>query len=296
MARLVRNGLLTRTGRGTFVLTEHLEQLSVWPAFALRSRAFLAACGSNAVATGASAAAIWGLPMLGRPPQRPTAARVAGSDRCGSGTSSPYGLIHATSVPASYVTERHGTRTADRCWAAVDVARRSTRVGLVAADAVVRGGVDRTEMADIVRHMRRWPGAVRARWVTKRADGRSESPLESLGRHGLLVAGVPLPLSNVWVGPGYPLYRVDHLWPDHGVVAEADGGLKYRGSDPADVVTAEKEREQYLRRELGLDVWPYDWELALRRPARLATLARQVLASNPMRETPVQWWRERHGT
>src|SRR5690625_7467846 len=49
MARLVRNGLLTRTGRGTFVLTEHLEQLSVWPAFALRSRAFLAACGSNEI-------------------------------------------------------------------------------------------------------------------------------------------------------------------------------------------------------------------------------------------------------
>lgn len=63
--RGVRNGLLTRTGRGTFVLTEHLEQLSAWPAFALRSRAFLAACGPNTVATGASATAIWTMPMLG---------------------------------------------------------------------------------------------------------------------------------------------------------------------------------------------------------------------------------------
>lgn len=83
---------------------------------------------------------------------------------------------------------------------------------------------------------------------------------------------------------------------DHGVVAEADGGLKYRGSDPVDVVTAEKEREQYLRRELGLDVWRDDWALALRRPVRLAALARQVLTANPMREAPVQWWRDRCAT
>jgi hypothetical protein len=65
------------------------------------------------------------------------------------------------------------------------------------------------------------------------ADGRAESALESLGRLTCIDGGLPVPLSNVWVGPGYPLYRLDHLWAYHWLAAEGDGALKYRGRDPA---------------------------------------------------------------
>ncbi|MGH8776770.1 MAG: hypothetical protein ACRDWI_17000 [Jiangellaceae bacterium] len=99
-----------------------------------------------------------------------------------------------------------------------------------------------------------------------------------------------MPLSNVWVGDGYPLYRVDHLWPYHWVVGEGDGALKYNGRlDAAHVVEAEKER-QWALRELGLDVVRYGWDLAARRRGDLAMRFGQVLADNPARSEPVPWW------
>jgi len=92
------------------------------------------------------------------------------------------------------------------------------------------------------------------------------------------------------VGDGYPLYRLDHLWPHHWVAAEGDGALKYNGrDDAAAVVKAEKEREWALRR-LGLDVVRYDWELAAHRRDELAARFQAVLAPNPVRPEPMQWW------
>jgi hypothetical protein len=113
--------------------------------------------------------------------------------------------------------------------------------------------------------------------------------LETLGRLGCVEGGLPVPLSNVWVGPGYPLYRLDHLFPWHWVAMEGDGALKYDGPTAATVVQAEKEREWFLRR-LGLEVMRYGWDLAYRRRAELTARVASVLAANPPRPQPIQWW------
>ena len=83
--------------------------------------------------------------------------------------------------------------------------------------------------------MHGWPGTDDATWVVEHADHRAETPLEYLGRLACIEGGLPVPLSNVWVGDGYPLL----------------------------------EREWALRR-LGLDVVRYDWELAAHRRDELA--------------------------
>jgi len=59
-------------------------------------------------------------------------------------------------------------------------------------------------------------------------------------------------VSNVWWGRG----TRSTAWITCGRITGSSPkpmGLKYPGSDPADVITAEKERKRYLRRELGLD-------------------------------------------
>jgi very-short-patch-repair endonuclease len=56
----------------------------------------------------------------------------------------------------------------------------------------------------------------------------------------ILDEGLPAPMSQVWIGP----YRVDFYWPEHRLVLEADGRLKYTDDERWD----EKRREQAIRR------------------------------------------------
>jgi hypothetical protein len=171
-----------------------------------------------------------------------------------------------------------------------DLARTTQRpAGLIVADAVMRAGTSRSDLLDVIGRMSRWPGVSEASWIAEHADGRAESGLETLGRLGCIEGDLPVPLSNVWVGPGYPMYRLDHLFPWHWVAMEGDGALKYDGPAAAKVIEAEKEREWFLRR-LGLEVVRYGWDLAYRRRAELAARVARVLAANPKRREPIQWW------
>ncbi|WP_207453630.1 hypothetical protein [Desertivibrio insolitus] len=67
----------------------------------------------------------------------------------------------------------------------------------------------------------------------------------------------------------------DFFWPEHGVVVEFDGVAKYvreeytRGRNTADLVLAEKRREDRLR-ALGYVVIRVDWR-DLREPTRVRT-------------------------
>jgi hypothetical protein len=104
---------------------------------------------------------------------------------------------------------------------------------------------------------RGWPGIERARRVVSFADGRAESVLESLGRVTLHDLGLPPPQLLVWIGDEwFWIGRVDFCWPDFGVVAEADGMLKYTD---VRVLQKEKRRQEHLE-QLGLAVMRFGWE------------------------------------
>lgn len=288
--RLVRAGVLERVGRGVFASRAELAQANVWVTHAIRTRGFVRACPTETFAAGWSAVAVRGLRTMGKPPPAPTA--VQPRDTSSGSSRTRYGVTRPAELLPRHRAQYAGCPTVGKAWMAVDLARHAPpAAALVVADAVLADGTTPAGLDRALADMRGWPGSNAAAWVVEHADGRAESALETLGRLSCLEYDVTLPLSNVWVGPGYPLYRVDHLWPWHWVVAEADGALKYRdATDPAAIVGNEKERQWRLERELGLDVVRYGWRLAAYHRDELAARFRQVLATNPIRSEPVQWW------
>jgi very-short-patch-repair endonuclease len=107
------------------------------------------------------------------------------------------------------------------------------------------------------------------------ADGRSESPLESLARLCLVDGGLPLPDLQVRVDTDGGPYRVDMLYRKQRVIIELDGLLKYR-NDPRALV-AEKRRQEHLERA-GYRVIRLLWEDVLHRPAETLARVRAALA------------------
>src|SRR5664280_2918156 len=91
LRRSTDRGELTRLGKAAFVSTSAFEAASPWEAFRLRSVAFSLSSGPDTFLTGPAAAAVLEIPMVGDPPDHPTALRPGnahiGHDR------SPYGRV-----------------------------------------------------------------------------------------------------------------------------------------------------------------------------------------------------------
>jgi hypothetical protein len=142
----------------------------------------------------------------------------------------------------------------------LDFGREAGLAGaLVAADAALRLGLtDRAQLATAHRRLRGragWPGGAR---LIELADGRSESPLESVSRIALASSAPELQVVIRDLGGSF-VGRVDFFWPELGVVGEADGRSKYRD----DELWQEKLREERLT-DLGLVVLRWGWTEALR--------------------------------
>jgi hypothetical protein len=128
----------------------------------------------------------------------------------------------------------------------VDVARSCTqRNALVIADSALhRRRTSLEELAEVVAACERWPGLGRARRVVRLADGRAESPLETLGRLLVRDAGLPAPRLQVPIEDARGVFAYGDLgWPEHKFVVEFDGLLKY------DVTDRNALRREKLRQE-----------------------------------------------
>ena len=225
------------------------------------------------VAAGATAALVHGLPLLGPRPTRVHLVERKQDRSQHHGTS-------ATLAPAEVVDV--GVPVTSLARTAFDVARsRGHLAGVLVADAVLARGVRREDL--VLSGRGGWPGAEAARSAASFADGRSESPLESLGRVRFVEQGLPAPALQVLIADeGGPFARVDQCWEEHRTVAEADGALKY--VTPADLF-AEKLREDRLR-EAGFEVVRYTWDDALRRPDLLAARVRRAFERSAGRRAP----------
>jgi hypothetical protein len=142
---------------------------------------------------------------------------------------------------------------------AIDLAREhGVPAGVVALDfALHTGMIDiGTVLHDLDRCVR-WPGVRRAREAILLADERSESVLESRSRLKLREFGLPEPdlqrsIGNEWGGF---VARVDFYWDEFGVVGEADGAMKYNGTDPAPLIAAKKRQSALDDLELEVVRW-----------------------------------------
>jgi hypothetical protein len=90
------------------------------------------------------------------------------------------------------------------------------------------------------------------------ADGRNESPLESISRLGMVAAGLPAPEPQVeiWID-GRFAGRVDFYWDEFGVIGEADGWEKY-GSDWAKFRAQKRRDERFERAGAVVVRWDSD--------------------------------------
>lgn len=253
IGRAVRAGRLRVVRHGVLTTSDFLDGVAgdAWARHALEVRAALAMADDVSVAGEASAAALHGMAMFGRPPKRPILTRPVELSRKAGGHRS-------TVARVARLAEREVVRVGG-WWATgvgrtvVDVARRrGERCAVVAGDWALGNGLTGDELTWALADGARAPGIRRAREYVARCDARAESPLESLARLAILQAGLPMPVAQFEIGQ----FRVDFCWPDRWLVLEVDGRGKY--SSPDDLF-AEKRREDWIRAK-GYQVVRADWD------------------------------------
>lgn len=261
LARLVRTGLVVSVARGAFVDGAQLQAADAIGRHLLDVRGQLLVLGDGWYAARRSAVLAHGLPLIGQPPTVPQLYRDV------SGLARMHDRHHRQGcLPPADRDEVKGMPTLSVARTVVDLAREEPlRNAVVVADAALRQGLPRAELASTLTRMHRWPGVVAARRAVDFADPLSESVLESVSRVSMHLLGLPPPelQVEVWLGDEL-LARVDALWQESLTVGEADGLGKYGGDDAAVrlALRAEKRRTERLE-DVGLEVvrwgWPEAW-------------------------------------
>lgn len=252
LARAVRRQQLLHVAHGVYASTDQVADPVLQHAAALRA----AQLASRQRWAGArrTAALVLGLPLIGRPPVVPQMLRDGG--RRGAQGRDRHARVGP--LPSAHTEERNGLLLTTGARTTIDIARQeSFRNGVVMADAALRRGVPDEDLHGVLTTMCRWPGVARARLVVGFADGRAESPLESITRVAFLHEGleVPEPQVEVWLD-GVFVARVDLLLREPLLAIEADGAAKFDGPT---VLPKLVERQERLR-ACGVDVLRTWWD------------------------------------
>ncbi|MGO4534630.1 hypothetical protein [Leifsonia sp. 2MCAF36] len=273
--RAAQRGTEVRVARGVYVERSAWEALDDRERYLLRIRAIALTRQQPPIFSHWSAAAMHALPIVGT---RPDAIHVS-VGRTSGGRSSANVVAHSLDVAAEDLKERDGLLCTSLERTVVDLAAVApTGAAVAMADHALRERFGR--FADPRYEGKR--DALRAAWqraqpmrghrrsldVIDFADGRAESPLESVSRVAMHAAGLPRPeLQTPLKDAAGLIGYVDFAWPAFGLVGEADGDAKYldpalRGGRSAEqVVLDEKVREDRLR-ALGLCVVRWRWATA----------------------------------
>ena len=99
--------------------------------------------------------------------------------------------------------------------------------GLVIADSATGRGLQRSDALALLAERTKRNGRARARFVVDHADAGADSPWETWLRYVVLRAGLPRPRTQYPVRTRIGQTYLDLAWPEHGVLAEFDGRVKY---------------------------------------------------------------------
>ena len=241
LRRMVREGLLRRVLKGVYVDATADDDLL------MRSRAVALAIPPTAVVTDRTAAWLHGVDVLRPgdhlvpPPievfQAPGCTRVrTAANQGGERTMSP-----------DDVEQVHGVRVTTPLRTALDLGRLTRRAqALSALDALLRlERFTKEELLGSVERFRRQRGVVQLRELAPLADGRAESPGESVLRLRWIDAGLPTPEPQVEVRQnGIVRARLDLALPEHRFAAEYDGWDWHSSKEQR---RRDKERRTWLR-------------------------------------------------
>lgn len=287
VARLLRNGELTRIRRGTYVTgpgpDEHAAR------HRLQVRAAMVELADGAVVSHWSAAVLHGLPVWRLPLRKVAVTRP----RPSGGRRDPGLHMRPAPLRGDETVLLDGIPTTSVARTVTDLARSVPfEVAVAAADSALALGLATVGGLEAAAYRcRGWPGAPAARRVAGFADPRAESVGESRSRVAIARAGLPAPHLQFEVRDrsGRLIGRTDFAWPEQGVVGEFDGEVKYgrlvpAGQTPGDVVFREKIREDAMR-ALGYRMVRWIWS-DLGSFTRPATDLRERLAGLPQLHQP----------
>jgi hypothetical protein len=255
---MVERGELVRITRGYYAtaeLAELVPDLDIG-ALLLSAGAAATALGPSAVVSHETAAVLHGLSLLRPPPAVLTVTRPPG---VGSRSARQGLRVHSAALPAEHVGGRLGVPMTTVARTVIDLARvLDFRAAVVVADSALQQKLTSIkELKAVIAACPRWRGVRTATQVVEFADGRAESPLESLARLAFHDCGLPPPELQVVVATaGEFIARVDFMWKQFRTVAEADGAAKYEDKSRA---SHEFRRDARLR-DAGFEVVHFTWK------------------------------------
>ncbi|MFI6165432.1 hypothetical protein ACIBCN_01475 [Nocardia sp. NPDC051052] len=252
-----------RVHRGLYVESADAVGLTVEQRHHVLTRAVVAAATSAVTVTHVSAAIVHGLPVWRIPLARVHLSR----NRRTGGRVRRRSVLHSMPIAIDEWVMVDDLPVTTVARTVVDLARTVPfEQAVVVGDAALRlGTTTRDELCEQVERAKGRTGRPQASRVVEFLDGRAESPGESRSRVAMRELKVPSPelQARILTPTKSVVARVDFLFPDLGVIGEFDGEIKYRSElrgtlNPEDVVIAEKNREDALRR-LGWTVVRWTW-------------------------------------
>ncbi|HEY3736262.1 MAG TPA: type IV toxin-antitoxin system AbiEi family antitoxin domain-containing protein [Jatrophihabitans sp.] len=280
LSRKARAGELIRLRAGAFALPPPSELTSFD-----RSATFLAQQGvaaalqlQDAAVSHSAALAVYGLPLF-HAPKVPCVTKPQDVRTRQLGLHLHRKKLEPSQLDPSY--EFLITSVARTC---IDVAcEQGVVAGVIAADAALAAGrITGDELLFARTSIKGDIGSPDAGRLLDLVDSRAESPLESLSRvnmHGRVPA--PLVQAELFAEDGTFIGRADFLWPELGVVGEADGMAKYSIEDG--VLAREKWRQDRLN-ETNAVIARWGWDMA-QSPLKLAAYLEERFAEAQARRT-----------
>lgn len=285
VTRAVRAKLWLRIRRGYYVFTEVWSGLDDVGRHLVRSHAVLHSLGDDVALSHVSGVLQHGIATWNMDLSRVNVTRLDG----GPGRIERDVVHHVGSCVDGDVVEIDGHRViaADRC-----VLEAGSRVGGERALIMLNSGLhlakySTQQLDERFAKMAHWPYLRSMHIPVRLADARVESVGESRGGFFFWTHHLPAPQPQfeVYDEAGELVGTTDWGWPEHGLLGEFDGRIKYGrllkpGQTPGDVVFAEKQREERLREVSGLEMIRIVWD-DYARPRLLEARLRKKLGLRP---------------
>lgn len=284
LARAKTSGRAVRLRRGVYASAADWADLNDLDRYLLRVRGVAETRRERPVLSHWSAAAIWGIPIIGRWPAE--VHRVI--DRTSGGRSKDGIIAHVTEMASVDVVEVDGLLVTSFVRTIIDLATVSSAMsGVASADYALHR--KRPGHLTKERLLAEWEAAkplkahARSLRILEFATHLADSPAESAGRVNMYLAGFPEPRLQTpffdvdgFIGePDYDFEGFDHL-------GEVDGKVKYfkpeylRGRDAGEAIYEEKIREDRFK-ALPRKVTRWDWPICISIPKLRARLLRDGL-------------------
>lgn len=252
VAAALRAGVWVRVRRGAYTFHDIWENEDAVGRHRILSRAVMRSLGDGVALTHTSAVVEHGFAVWGTDLSRVHVTRLDG----GTGRTEKDVVHHKGLCGEGDIVQVNGIAVMSPPRAVIETATlTSVESGLVTTDSALhRGAVDPEQLERAFRSMERWPHTQKVHLVLAHADAQAESPGESRSRYLFWTQGLPAPQLQfkVYDEHGNLVGVTDFAWPEHRLLGEFDGKVKYGrllkpGEDPGEAVFREKKREDRLR-------------------------------------------------